>query len=185
MKSKKKQFQYFNYPDTHGFFGKYGGKYVPETLMHALFELDELYRDAKRDKTFKNEFITMLREYAGRPTPLTFGNRITEHYGRGKIYMKREDLCHTGAHKINNTIGQILLAKYMGKNEVIAETGAGQHGVATATAASLLGMKCKIFMGEIDANKQRINVDRMRLLGSEVIIVKSGGRVLKMRSIKH
>jgi len=179
VKSSKKQFQYYNYPDTHGFFGKYGGRYVPETLMHALFELDELYRDAKRDKTFKKEFTAMLRTYAGRPTPLTFGNRITEHYGHGKIYMKREDLCHTGAHKINNTIGQILLAKRSGKKRIIAETGAGQHGVATATVAAKMGLQCIVYMGEEDINRQELNVHRMKMLGTDVIPVTTGSRTLK------
>lgn len=179
MKSSKKQFQYYNYPDTRGFFGKYGGRYVPETLMHALFELDELYRDAKRDKTFKKEFTAMLRTYAGRPTPLTFGNRITEHYGHGKIYMKREDLCHTGAHKINNTIGQILLAKRSGKKRIIAETGAGQHGVATATVAAKMGLQCIVYMGEEDINRQELNVHRMKMLGTDVIPVTTGSRTLK------
>ncbi len=179
MKSSKKQFQHYNYPDTHGFFGKYGGRYVPETLMHALFELDELYRDAKRDKTFKKEFTAMLRTYAGRPTPLTFGNRITEHYGCGKIYMKREDLCHTGAHKINNTIGQILLAKRSGKKRIIAETGAGQHGVATATVAAKMGLQCIVYMGEEDIHRQELNVHRMKMLGTDVIPVTTGSRTLK------
>jgi len=179
VKSSKKQFQYYNYPDTRGFFGKYGGRYVPETLMHALFELDELYRDAKRDKTFKKEFTAMLRTYAGRPTPLTFGNRITEHYGHGKIYMKREDLCHTGAHKINNTIGQILLAKRSGKKRIIAETGAGQHGVATATVAAKMGLQCIVYMGEEDINRQELNVHRMKMLGTDVIPVTTGSRTLK------
>jgi tryptophan synthase beta chain len=179
VKSIRKQFRNYNYPDEHGYFGKYGGRYVPETLMHALFELDELYQDAKRDKKFKKEFLSMLHSYAGRPTPLTFGNRITNHYGRGKIYLKREDLCHTGAHKINNTIGQILLAKRAGKKRIIAETGAGQHGVATATVAAKMGLPCAVYMGEEDIHRQELNVHRMKMLGAEVIPVTTGSRTLK------
>ena len=176
MKSPK--FSY-NFPDKRGYFGRYGGRFVPETLMHALFDLEELYREAKRDAEFKKEFITMLRTYAGRPTPLTFANRLTEHYGKGKIYLKREDLCHTGAHKINNTIGQILLAKRAGKKRIIAETGAGQHGVATATVAAKMGLPCVVYMGEEDIQRQELNVYRMKMLGAEVIPVTTGSRTLK------
>ena len=176
MKSPK--FSY-NFPDKRGYFGRYGGRFVPETLMHALFDLEELYREAKRDAEFKKEFITMLRTYAGRPTPLTFANRLTEYYGKGKIYLKREDLCHTGAHKINNTIGQILLAKRAGKKRIIAETGAGQHGVATATVAAKMGLPCVVYMGEEDIHRQELNVYRMKMLGAEVIPVTIGSRTLK------
>ena len=169
----------YNYPDKRGYFGDYGGRFVPETLMHALVELDDLYRDAKRDMKFKKEFIAMLRTYAGRPTPLTFANRLTEYYGKGKIYLKREDLCHTGAHKINNTVGQILLAKRAGKKRIIAETGAGQHGVATATVAAKMGLPCVVYMGEEDIQRQKLNVFRMKMLGAQVIPVSTGSRTLK------
>jgi tryptophan synthase beta chain len=179
VKSTKKKFQNYNYPDKYGYFGKYGGRYVPETLMHALFELDGLYQIAKCDKKFKGEFIGMLQTYAGRPTPLTFGDRITDHFGRGKIYLKREDLCHTGAHKINNTIGQILLAKRAGKKRIIAETGAGQHGVATATVAAKMGLPCVVYMGEEDIHRQELNVHRMKMLGADVVPVTTGSRTLK------
>ncbi len=167
------------YPDVKGYFGKYGGRFVPETLMSALFELDKLYKDAKQDKFFKNKFVEMLKQYAGRPTPLTFANRLTEYYGKGKIYLKREDLCHTGAHKINNTIGQILLAKLADKKRIIAETGAGQHGVATATVAAKMGLQCVVYMGEEDIRRQELNVHRMKMLGAEVRPVTSGSRTLK------
>lgn len=176
LNHKKKK---YNFPDERGYYGKYGGRFVPETLMQALFELDKLYTGAKRDATFKKEFKSMLQSYAGRPTPLTFADRLTEHYGHGKIYLKREDLCHTGAHKINNTIGQILLAKRAGKKRIIAETGAGQHGVATATVAAKMGLQCIVYMGEEDIHRQELNVHRMKMLGSEVISVKSGSRTLK------
>jgi tryptophan synthase beta chain len=179
VRSSKKQFQQYNFPDKNGYFGDYGGRFVPETLMQALFELDELYREAKRDATFKKEFIAMLHTYAGRPTPLTFANRLTEYYGGGKIYLKREDLCHTGAHKINNTIGQILLAKRAGKKRIIAETGAGQHGVATATVAAKMRLQCVVYMGEEDIHRQELNVHRMKMLGAEVIPVTTGSRTLK------
>lgn len=169
----------YNYPDKSGYFGSYGGRFVPETLMHALFELEELYRQAKRDPEFKKEFITMLQTYAGRPTPLTFANRLTEYYGKGKIYLKREDLCHTGAHKINNTIGQILLAKRAGKKRIVAETGAGQHGVAAATVSAKMGLPCAVYMGEEDIHRQELNVHRMKMLGAEVIPVTTGSRTLK------
>ncbi|MCX6121151.1 MAG: tryptophan synthase subunit beta [Ignavibacteriales bacterium] len=176
MKSTK---HLYDYPDKRGYFGSYGGRFVPETLMHALFELEELYREAKRDPKFKKEFTTMLHTYAGRPTPLTFANRLTEHYRRGKIYLKREDLCHTGAHKINNTIGQILLAKRAGKKRIIAETGAGQHGVATATVAAKMGLPCVVYMGEEDIQRQELNVHRMKMLGAKVVSVTTGSRTLK------
>jgi tryptophan synthase beta chain len=179
VRSSKQQFQHYNFPDKNGYFGKYGGRFVPETLMQALFELDELYRDAKRDVTFKKAFAEMLRTYAGRPTPLTFANRLTDHYGHGKIYLKREDLCHTGAHKINNTIGQILLAKRAGKKRIIAETGAGQHGVATATVAAKMGLSCVVYMGEEDIHRQELNVHRMQMLCAEVVPVTTGSRTLK------
>jgi len=169
----------YNYPDKRGYFGRYGGRFVPETLMHALFELEKLYVEAKRDAEFKKEFLAMLHSYAGRPTPLTFANRLTEHYGKGKIYLKREDLCHTGAHKINNTIGQILLAKRAGKKRIIAETGAGQHGVATATVAAKMGLPCIVYMGEEDIHRQELNVYRMKMLGAEVVPVITGSRTLK------
>jgi len=166
-------------PDKAGHFGKYGGRFVPETLMPALDELEQAYLAAKEDIAFKEEFEYYLEHYAGRPTPLYFASRLTEELGGPKIYLKREDLCHTGAHKINNTIGQILLAKRMGKTRIIAETGAGQHGVATATAAALFGMECIVYMGEEDVRRQALNVFRMELLGAKVITVKSGSRRLK------
>jgi tryptophan synthase beta chain len=169
----------YNSPDKRGYFGSYGGRFVPETLMHALFELEKLYQEVKRDPEFKKEFIAMLRTFAGRPTPLTFANRLTEYYGSGKIYLKREDLCHTGAHKINNTIGQILLAKRAGKKRIIAETGAGQHGVATATVAAKMGLPCLVYMGEEDIHRQELNVHRMKMLGAEVVPVTTGSRTLK------
>jgi tryptophan synthase beta chain len=169
----------YNYPDKRGYFGRYGGRFVPETLMQALFELEKLYLEATRDTEFKKELLAMLRSYAGRPTPLTFANRLTEHYEKGKIYLKREDLCHTGAHKINNTIGQILLAKRAGKKRIIAETGAGQHGVATATVAAKMGLPCVVYMGEEDIHRQELNVYRMKMLGAEVVPVTTGSRTLK------
>jgi len=179
MNSQRKRQQRYRYPDRRGYFGNYGGRFVPETLMSALFELDELYREAKRDPQFMREFRTMLHTYAGRPTPLTFADRLSQHFHRGKIYLKREDLCHTGAHKINNTIGQILLAKRAGKKRIIAETGAGQHGVATATVAAKMGLSCIVYMGEEDIRRQELNVHRMKMLGAEVIPVTSGSRTLK------
>jgi len=169
----------YNYPDSRGYFGQYGGRFVPETLMSALYELEKIYLSAKKNPSFKREYISMLTEYAGRPTPLTYADRLTKYYGRAKIYLKREDLCHTGAHKINNTIGQILLAKRSGKTRIIAETGAGQHGVATATVAAKMGLKCCVYMGEEDMHRQELNVHRMKMLGAEVIPVKSGSRTLK------
>ena len=169
----------YRFPNTRGYFGKYGGRFVPETLMSALLELERVYADAKKDPRFRKEYLHWLREYAGRPTPLTFADRLTRHYGRGKIYLKREDLCHTGAHKINNTIGQILLAKRVGKTRIIAETGAGQHGVATATVAAKMGLSCLVYMGEVDMGRQRLNVRRMEMLGAKVAPVTSGTRTLK------
>jgi tryptophan synthase beta chain len=166
-------------PDGGGHFGPYGGKYVPETLMSPLRELEEAYLKFKDDPDFQDELEYYLREYAGRPTPLFFAERLTARLGGAKIYLKREDLCHTGAHKINNTIGQALLAKRMGKSRVIAETGAGQHGVATATVAALFGLECEIYMGEEDIRRQALNVFRMRLLGSKVTPVDAGSRTLK------
>ncbi len=166
-------------PDEHGRFGKFGGKYVPETLMNALIELEQAYLRYAGDAAFKREVEYLLKQYSGRPTPLYFAERLTEKLGGAKIYLKREDLNHTGAHKINNTIGQAILAQRMGKRKVIAETGAGQHGVATATVAALLGLECKVFMGEEDTRRQQLNVFRMELLGAEVIPVTSGTRTLK------
>ncbi len=166
-------------PNERGYFGSFGGRFVPETLMYALEELEEEYQKVKGDPSFWQEFEYYLREFAGRPTPLYFAKNLTEYAGGAKIYIKREDLLHTGAHKINNTLGQALLAKRMGKNRIIAETGAGQHGVATATACALLGLECVVYMGEEDAQRQRLNVFRMKLLGAEVRVVKSGSRTLK------
>ena len=166
-------------PDASGHFGKYGGRFVPETLVPPLEELTQAYALAKSDPEFKQELEYYLEHYAGRPTPLYFAERLSEELGGPKIYLKREDLAHTGAHKINNTIGQMLLARRMGKKRIIAETGAGQHGVATATAAALFGMQCVVYMGEEDIKRQALNVFRMELLGSEVITVKSGSRTLK------
>jgi tryptophan synthase beta chain len=166
-------------PDERGHFGIYGGRYVAETLMPLLLELEEAYRAAKADPKFHAELDGYLEHYVGRPSPLTFASRLTEHFGGAKIYLKREDLNHTGAHKINNCMGQILLARRMGKTRIIAETGAGQHGVATATAAALFGLPCIVYMGEVDIERQKPNVFRMRLLGAEVRPVTSGSRTLK------
>ncbi|MBT9259890.1 MAG: tryptophan synthase subunit beta [Clostridiales bacterium] len=163
-----------------GFFGPFGGQFVPETLMPALKELEEAYRTLRRDKAFQKELKEILHDYVGRPTPLTAAPRLAEALKtRAKIFLKREDLNHTGAHKINNALGQALLAKKLGKAKVIAETGAGQHGVATATAAALLGLECQVFMGEEDMRRQALNVFRMELLGAKVVPVKSGSRTLK------
>lgn len=167
-----------NTPDNKGFFGEYGGQFIPPRLLPKLNELEKSYNKFKDDEDFKKELKTLLIDYVGRPSPLYLARRLSEKY-KCKIYFKREDLNHTGAHKINNTIGQALLAKRMGKKKVIAETGAGQHGVATATAAALLGLKCEIFMGEIDANKQKINVQRIKMLGAKINIVKQGTKSLK------
>ncbi|MGA7829116.1 MAG: tryptophan synthase subunit beta [Geobacteraceae bacterium] len=166
-------------PDTAGHFGQFGGKFVPETLMPVLLELEKAYQEYKNDRDFKEEFAYYLREYVGRPNPLYFAEKLTKRLGGAKIYLKREDLNHTGAHKINNTIGQGLLAKRMGKKRVIAETGAGQHGVATATVAALMGMECEVFMGEEDIHRQSLNVFRMKLLGATVTPVLSGTATLK------
>jgi tryptophan synthase beta chain len=166
-------------PDEDGHFGPYGGKFVPDTLMSALDELEAAYREAQADAAFHEELEGLFRDYAGRPTPLYFAERLTTHCGGARMYLKREDLAHTGAHKINNTLGQGLLARRMGKHRLIAETGAGQHGVATATVAALLGMECVIYMGTEDMRRQAPNVDRMRLLGAEVRHVDAGSRTLK------
>jgi len=162
-----------------GRFGIYGGRYVPETLMAALSELEHEYDAAKVDAAFQSELAALLKDYAGRPTPLYYARRLSEELGGAKIYLKREDLLHTGAHKINNALGQALLARRMGKKRVIAETGAGQHGVATATVCALLGLECVVYMGEVDMARQELNVLRMRLLGAEVRSVTSGSRTLK------
>ncbi|MDT3700067.1 MAG: tryptophan synthase subunit beta [Thermincola sp.] len=166
-------------PDKRGHFGEFGGKFVPESLMPALFELEAAYAEAKNDQGFMDEFAYYLKQYVGRPSLLYYAEGLTRHCGGAKIYLKREDLNHTGAHKINNTIGQVLLAKRMGKKRVIAETGAGQHGVATATAAALFGLECVVFMGEEDIRRQELNVFRMKLLGARVEPVSSGSRTLK------
>ena len=166
-------------PDKRGHFGIFGGKYVPETLMAPLKELEKAYLSTKKDLLFKKELNSYLKFYAGRPTPLYFAKRLTEELKGPRIYLKREDLTHTGAHKINNTLGQALLAKKMEKRRVIAETGAGQHGVAAATAAALLGLECSVYMGEEDIQRQSMNVFRMKLLGAEVIPVSSGSKTLK------
>lgn len=166
-------------PDARGRFGPYGGLFVPETLMSALGELEEAYLQARHDPSFQQELAHLLHTYAGRPTPLTFARNLTAHLGGGKVYLKREDLAHTGAHKINNALGQALLAKRMGKRRIIAETGAGQHGVATATACAVLGLECVVYMGSEDMRRQALNVFRMRLLGAEVRPVEGGSRTLK------
>src|SRR6266542_3153692 len=166
-------------PDRQGHFGPYGGRYVAETLMPALSELEHAYDKARRDRSFRNEFQFYLHEYAGRETPLYLAERLTEELGGAKIYLKREDLCHTGAHKVNNTIGQILLAKRLGKKKIVAETGAGQHGVATATVCALMGIECIVYMGKVDMERQRPNVERMRILGTKVVPALSGSMTLK------
>lgn len=165
-------------PDKNGHFGIFGGKYVPETLMFALDELEKAYSAARRDRRFKLALDYYLREYAGRPTPLFLAENLSRKFG-ARIYLKREDLLHTGAHKINNTLGQIILARRMKKNRIIAETGAGQHGVATATVAALFGLKCEVYMGEEDIRRQGLNVLRMKLLGARVVSVSSGSKTLK------
>ncbi|MCH8524141.1 MAG: tryptophan synthase subunit beta [Balneolales bacterium] len=169
----------YSSPTKNGYFGKFGGKFVPEILIPALEELELAYEAILKDSSFQEEFLDLLREYVGRPTPLTLAERLTDHYGKAKIYLKREDLCHTGAHKINNTVGQVLLARRMGKKRIIAETGAGQHGVATATVCAKFGMECVVYMGAEDTERQKLNVDRMRLLGAEVRPVTSGSQTLK------
>src|SRR5438094_9115965 len=163
-----------NLPDAQGHFGPYGGRYVPETLMHPLQELEEEYRRAQADPAFQRELDYYLREFCGRPTPLYFAERLTRALGGAKIYLKREDLLHTGAHKINNCIGQVLLAKRMGKTRIIAETGAGQHGVATATVAAMFGFKCVICVGAVDCERQGTNVVCMKMLGADCVEVNGG-----------
>ena len=166
-------------PDANGRFGEYGGRYVPETLMHPLQELEDEYFRAQQDPEFQTELQYYLREFCGRPTPLYHAERLTRDLGGAKIYLKREDLLHTGAHKINNAMGQILLAKRMGKKRIIAETGAGQHGVATATVAAMFGFECVIYMGAVDCKRQALNVFRMRMLGATVVPVDAGQKTLK------
>jgi tryptophan synthase beta chain len=166
-------------PDAQGHFGPYGGRYVPETLMHPLQELEVEYARSQQDPEFRREFEYYLKEFCGRPTPIYFAERLTRELGGAKIYLKREDLLHTGAHKINNCIGQILLARRMGKTRIIAETGAGQHGVATATVAAMFGFKCVVYMGAVDCERQALNVIRMKMLGAEVVAVKAGQQTLK------
>ncbi len=179
MSSKVVTPDFSQFPDASGHFGPYGGRFVSETLIFALDELAEAYQRLRKDPGFQAEFDHDLAHYVGRPSPLYYARRWSEEVGGAQIYLKREDLNHTGAHKVNNTVGQALLAKYMGKKHVIAETGAGQHGVATATVAARLGMTCQVFMGEEDIQRQALNVYRMKLLGAEVISVKSGSRTLK------
>jgi tryptophan synthase beta chain len=166
-------------PDARGRFGRFGGRFVPEVLMAPLIELEKAYAAARRDRKFQARLKTLLADYAGRPTPLYFAERLSEHAAGARIWLKREDLCHTGAHKINNVLGQALLAQRMGKRRVIAETGAGQHGVASATAAALLGLECEVYMGAEDVERQALNVFRMKLLGARVIPVEAGSRTLK------
>lgn len=173
MKNKK------TLPDAMGHFGIYGGRYVPETLMKALGELVSAYEKIKKDPKFREELTHYLRDYAGRPTPVYEAKNLTKHFGRARIFIKREDLCHTGAHKINNTLAQGLLAKRLGKPRIVAETGAGQHGVASATAACVFGLKCTVYMGEEDIRRQALNVYKMKLLGATVIPVTSGSKTLK------
>src|SRR6185436_4630820 len=166
-------------PDRSGHYGQFGGRYVSETLMPALLELDAAYHHWRREKGFRAEMAERLREYVGRPTPLYFADHLSRRLGGARIYLKREDLLHTGAHKINNTLGQALLARRLKKTRLIAETGAGQHGVATATVAALFGMRCEVFMGAEDVQRQSLNVFRMKLLGADVHVVESGSRTLK------
>ena len=179
VSEKAKPMAWSDYPDARGHFGPYGGRFVAETLMQPLLELEQAYEDMKNDPAFQAEFDRDLAQYVGRPSPLYLAERWTEKLGGARIYLKREDLNHTGAHKVNNTIGQALLAKRMGKTRIIAETGAGQHGVASATVAARLGLECVVYMGEEDIQRQAPNVYRMRLLGAEVVSVKSGSRTLK------
>ncbi len=171
--------QNYHFPDARGRFGRFGGKFVPEILMPALAELDAAYTATKSDPVFQETYLHYLRQYVGRPTPLYFAERFTQHCGGARVYFKREDLAHTGAHKINNALGQVLLAQKMGKPRIIAETGAGQHGVATATACALLGLECEIYMGSEDIERQKLNVFRMKLLGAKVNPVNTGSRTLK------
>ena len=166
-------------PDVRGHFGPYGGRFVPETLMHPLQELEAEYLRARQDPEFERELAYYLKEFCGRPTPLYFAERLTRELGGARVYLKREDLLHTGAHKINNCIGQVLLARRMGKRRVIAETGAGQHGVATATVAAMFGLQCVVYMGAVDCERQALNVYRMKMLGAEVVSVKAGQQTLK------
>ncbi len=177
--SSETQFATAALPDERGHFGPYGGRYVPETLMHPLMELEAEYYEAQKDPEFQRELSYYLAEFVGRPTPLYFAERLTRELGGAKIYLKREDLLHTGAHKINNALGQALIAKRMGKTRVIAETGAGQHGVATATVAAMFGLKCVIYMGSVDCERQALNVYRMKMLGAEVVPVHAGQKTLK------
>jgi tryptophan synthase beta chain len=178
MKKMEKKMDY-NLPDERGYFGKFGGRFVPEVLMDAISELEKSYLSFRKDKNFKKELEFLLKEYAGRPSNLYFAESLTKKVGGAKIYLKREDMMHTGAHKINNTLGQVLLAKKMGKKRIIAETGAGQHGVATATACALLDLECHVYMGTEDTKRQKMNVFRMELLGTEVIPVDTGSKTLK------
>ncbi|MGC8594188.1 MAG: tryptophan synthase subunit beta [Candidatus Kryptoniota bacterium] len=178
MDLKEKIEKFYTLPDEHGHFGKFGGMFIPETLVSAAYELNEAFEKLKNDPEFTHELSLILRDYAGRPTPLYYAKNMSKKYG-ADFYFKREDLLHTGAHKINNTIGQVLLARYLGKKRIIAETGAGQHGVATATVATLMGMQCVVYMGEEDMRRQEPNVFKMRLLGAEVKAVMAGTRTLK------
>src|SRR5689334_18862009 len=177
--SKVEERTSYQQPDSSGHFGQYGGRFVPETLMYPIQELIAAYQDAQQDAGFQRELEDLLTNYVGRPTPLFYAGRLSEHLGGARIYLKREDLCHTGAHKINNAIGQALLAERMGKRRIIAETGAGQHGVATATVCALMGLDCVVYMGTEDMRRQELNVFRMRLLGAEVVGVEAGSRTLK------
>jgi len=177
--SKVESEESYQQPDARGHFGPYGGRFVPETLMHPLQELTAAYEASKVDPEFHRELDHLLTNYVGRPTPLFFAERLTNHLSGARIYLKREDLCHTGAHKINNAVGQALLAKKMGKTRIIAETGAGQHGVASATVCALMNLKCVVYMGTEDMRRQELNVFRMRLLGAEVVGVEAGSRTLK------
>lgn len=179
METAETKIPYPNLPDTNGHFGIYGGRYIPETLLPAAEELTRWYEKFRNDQEFISEFNYYLKHFVGRETPLYFAKQITNYCGGAKIYLKREDLCHTGAHKINNTVGQILIAKRMGKKRIIAETGAGQHGVATATVCALFGLQCVVYMGEEDMERQAPNVYRMKLLGAEVRAVSSGSKTLK------
>lgn len=169
----------YHQPDRKGYFGRFGGRFIPETLMKPLLEIEDAYKNLRHNKEFKRELNFYLKHYAGRPTPLYFAKNLSEKMKGARMFFKREDLLHTGAHKLNNTIGQVLLAKKLGKKRIIAETGAGQHGVATATACALLGLKCVVYMGKRDVERQRINLLKMRLLGAEVIPVESGSQTLK------
>ena len=179
MSKLEKPNSYREGPNERGRFGIYGGRFVPETLMPLILSLEKAYEEAKADPAFKAELNHLLKHYVGRPSPLYFAERLTEHLGGAKIYFKREELNHTGAHKINNVIGQILLARRMGKKRIIAETGAGQHGVATATACARFGLECIVFMGALDVERQKPNVFRMKMLGAEVRAVEQGAKTLK------